>query len=158
MEKNMLTTMLQPSKLTSWGPLGEFRGLTGMTDLIDELFGSRPLTLTPPQAWVPRVDIQETEKEYILTASLPGMRKEDVKVSVEDDVLTLSGERKSDKEEKGKGWVRREIAQGSFQRSFVLPYGTHPEDVKAAYKDGLLTLTLRKTEPAKSRGVNVKVD
>lgn len=160
MEKHAVAVTTKPREL-SVGDLGrEFRSFTGLSDFFDDIFGgwSRPLALAVPQAWAPRVDIQETDKEYILTASLPGLRKEDVKISVEEGVLTLCGESKTDKEEKGKDWVRREISQGSFARSFVLPAGTHPEDIKAAYKDGLLTLTMRKPEQAKSRGVNIKVD
>lgn len=159
MDKHEMTAA-KPRETAAWDPFREFRGLTGMSNLLEDLFlgTGRALTLTPPQAWVPRVDVQETDKEYLLTVSLPGMRKEDVKISVEDGVLTLSGERKTDKEEKGKGWVRREIAQGSFARSFVLPSDTHPEEIKAVYKDGLLTLSLRKAERAKNRGVSVKID
>jgi HSP20 family protein len=112
----------------------------------------------PPKAWIPRADVRETDKEYILDIALPGVKKEDVKVEVKDDVLTVTGEKKSEKEEKGKGWLRRESSYGSFQRSFVLPEGLHPEDVKASNKDGVLTLTMRKPAESKSRGVSIKVD
>lgn len=156
MEKKEMTATAEKPRDLFQG----LRGLTGFTDLFDDIFAdwTRPLTYALPKVWAPRVDIQETDKEYLLTASLPGMRKEDVKISVENGVLSLSGERKTDKEEKGKTWVRRELTEGSFMRSFVLPAGMHPEDVKASYKDGLLTLSLRKPEQPKSRGVSVKID
>ena len=86
------------------------------------------------------------------------MKKEDVKVEVKDDILTITGEKKSEKEEKGKTWLRRESSYGSFQRSFSLPEGLHTEDVKAACKDGVLTLTMRKPAEVKPRGVSIKVD
>ena len=111
-----------------------------------------------PAAWMPRADIRETDKEYILDLSLPGVKKEDVKVEVKDDVLTITGEKKCEKEEKGKNWLRRESSFGSFQRSFVLPEGLHTEDVKASCKDGVLTLTMRKPAEIKRRGVSIKVD
>ncbi len=109
-------------------------------------------------AWMPRADIRETDKEYILEVTLPGVRREDVKVEVKDDVLTITGEKKCEKEEKGKSWLRRESCYGSFQRSFTLPQGLHPEDIKASSKDGVLTLTMRKPAEVKSSGVSIKVD
>ncbi len=81
-----------------------------------------------------------------------------MKVEVKDDILTITGEKKSEKEEKGKTWLRRESSYGSFQRSFSLPEGLHTEDVKAACKDGVLTLTMRKPAEVKPRGVSIKVD
>ncbi|MDX6768380.1 MAG: Hsp20/alpha crystallin family protein [Elusimicrobiota bacterium] len=111
-----------------------------------------------PKAWVPRLDIQETEKDFVLSVALPGVRKEDVRIEVKDDVLTLAGERRHEKEEKGRSWLRRETSYGGFQRSLVLPEGVHPEEVKAAYKDGILTVTIAKPAQARSRGVSVKVD
>ncbi|HAZ09386.1 MAG TPA: heat-shock protein [Elusimicrobia bacterium] len=162
MERNNKSMATAENRETAaWDPMRDLRGLTGMSELFDELFTGigRPIQFpTAPRAWTPRVDIQETEKEYVLTASLPGVRKEDVKVAVEEGVLTIKGERRAEKDEKGKNWVRRETVYGQFQRSFVLPSGIHPEELKASYKDGLLTMTLRKPEAPKSREVNVKVD
>lgn len=111
-----------------------------------------------PAAWIPRADVRETDKEYIIDLSLPGLRKEDVKVEVKDDILTVSGERKSEKEEKGKSWLRRESSYGSFLRSFALPEGLHSEDIKASCKDGVLTLSMRKPSQVKTRGISIKVD
>lgn len=138
-----------------WDP---FPGMTTpLSGLLEDFF--MPMRMPPmPKTWAPRLDIQETDKEYVLTAALPGVRKEDVKVEVKDDVLTISGERRMEKEEKGKAWLRKETSYGYFQRSLVLPDGVHPEEVKALQKDGLLTVTIAKPAHAKSRGVNVKVD
>ena len=139
-------------------PLKEFR-LLPFGGLLEDVFAplrtNRPAF---PAAWMPRTDIRETEKEYILDISLPGVRKEDVKVEVKDDVLTVTGEKRSEKEEKGKTWLRRESSYGSFLRSFELPEGLHTEDVKASCKDGVLTLTMRKPTEVKTRGVSIKVD
>jgi HSP20 family protein len=79
-------------------------------------------------------------------------------VEVKDNILTVTGEKKSEKEEKGKTWLRREASYGSFLRSFELPEGLHTEDVKATCKDGVLTLTMRKPAEVKSRGVSIRVD
>lgn len=136
------------------------RGLPVLSDLIGDFFSALPMarTLAVPKAWVPRVDVHETEKSYVITASLPGVKKDDVKISVENGMLTLSGERRQEKEEKGKNFLRRETQYGAFERSFMLPEAIHPEQIKAGHSDGLLTITLPKPEHKKSRGVNVKVD
>ena len=138
----------------TWDPFRDFRGAT---DILGDLFAPAR-SLEAPRAWLPNVDVHETEKEYVITASLPGVKKEDVKVALENGVLTLSGERKTDKEEKDKDWLRRETTYGSFRRSFIVPDGIHPEEIKAIQKDGILTVTLSKPAQVKSRGVSVKVE
>lgn len=146
--------MMQRPDTEHWHPMRDLRSVTDM--LADLLSPSRELAAS--RAWMPRVDVQETEKEYVITASLPGVKKEDVKVRFENRVLTISGERRAEKEEKDKGWLRRETQYGSFERSFAVPEGVHPEEVKAKHKDGLLTLVLPKPAQAKSRGLDVKVE
>lgn len=131
----------------------------GLTSLIDELFAPmRPPAAVLPKGWLPRVDVQETEKEYVLSAALPGVRKEDVRVDVRDGVLTIIGERRSEKEEKGKTWLRKETSYGAFERSFVLPDGTHPEEVRAGHKDGVLTISMPKPAETKHKGVRIAVE
>jgi HSP20 family protein len=131
-----------------------------LKDLFEDIFEGLPRLRMPvlPRAWTPRVNIKETEKEYVITAAIPGVKKEDVKITVEDGVLYITGEHKEEKEEKGKTYLRQEMSYGSFQRSFVLPAGLHPEDVKATQKDGMLTVRLPKLEPPKAKGVYIKVD
>lgn len=108
-------------------------------------------------AWMPRADIRETDHEYILEVALPGVGKEDVKVDITDDVLTVSGERRRPRGE-GRGvWLRRESSYGAFLRSFTLPEGLHTEDVKARCRDGVLTLSLRKPPEFKSRGMSIEI-
>jgi len=152
--------MKQEARTKSAGPLGEFRAFAGAADIFDDLFGKFPAFRfpVPPREWTPRANIQETDKEYILSCALPGIKKEDVGIKVENGVLTISGEHREEKEEKGKNWLRQEISCGSFHRSFLLPVGTHPEEVKAVHKDGVLTVTLPKPAQEKSRGVSVRVE
>jgi Molecular chaperone (small heat shock protein) len=107
--------------------------------------------------WSPLVDIVEDEKEYLIKAELPEMRKEDVRLTVEDEVLTISGERKFEKEEKGRKHHRIERAYGSFVRSFSLPEDADGSNVTADYKDGVLHVHLSKSEKAKPKSIEIKV-
>src|SRR5205085_10902516 len=107
--------------------------------------------------WMPVADITEDEKEYLIRAELPDLKKEDVKVTVENGVLTISGERKFEKEEKKKKYHRVERAYGRFVRSFTLPDDADANGVKAEFKDGMLTVHLPKNEKAKPKQIEVKV-
>ena len=107
--------------------------------------------------WAPLADIIEDDKKYIVKAELPEVKKEDVKVTLEKGVLTISGERKFEKEEKNKKYHRVERAYGSFERSFVLPEGTTPDKLTADYKDGVLKVHLPKSVEAKANPLEVKV-
>ena len=107
--------------------------------------------------WLPLVDITEDDKQYLIKAELPEVRKDDVKVTVENGVLTLSGERKFEKEEKEKKYHRIERAYGSFTRSFTVPDDADDTKVSAEFKDGLLTVRLAKNEKARPKSIEVKV-
>jgi HSP20 family protein len=107
--------------------------------------------------WSPLVDIIEDEKQFLIRAELPDMKKEQVKLTVENDVLTISGERKYEKETTGHKHHRIERADGSFMRSFSLPENTDGSKMSADYKDGMLTVRLPKSEKAKSKAIEVKV-
>jgi len=107
--------------------------------------------------WMPTVDISETDHAYVIKAELPEVKREDVKVRVEEGVLTLSGERRQEKEEKGKKYHRVERSYGSFVRSFALPESVDENGVQAEYKDGVLSLHLPKAEKAKPKAIEVKV-
>ena len=108
--------------------------------------------------WSPRVDISETDKEFVIKAEIPDVKKDDVKVSVDNGVLTLKGERKQEKEEKGKKFHRVERYYGSFTRSFTLPDNVDETKIKASFKDGMLNLQIPKTAEAKPKAIEVKVD
>jgi HSP20 family protein len=107
--------------------------------------------------WSPLVDIEESEKEYLVKAELPEIKKDDVKVTVENGVLTIAGERKFEKEEKGKKYHRIERSYGTFVRSFMLPEDVDGTNVSAEYKDGVLHVHLPKAEQAKPKVIEVKV-
>jgi HSP20 family protein len=108
--------------------------------------------------WAPRVDIAETEKAFVIKAEIPEVKKEDVKVIVDNGVLTIRGERKQEKEEKGKKFHRVERYYGSFTRSFTLPDNVDETKIKATFKDGMLNLQIEKTEEAKPKTIEVKVE
>ena len=108
--------------------------------------------------WVPRVNIAETEKAFEIKAEIPEVNKEDVKVTVHNGVLTIQGERKQEKEEKGKKFHRVERLYGSFTRSFTLPDNVDETKISALFKDGILNLQIQKTEEAKPKSIEVKVE
>ena len=113
-----------------------------------------PLAVTE---WSPLVDISEDDKEYRIKAELPEVKREDVKVTAEAGTLTIMGERRFEKEEKGRKYHRMERAYGSFGRNFSLPDDASPGKVSAEFKDGILTVHLVKDEKAKPQQVEIKV-
>jgi len=108
--------------------------------------------------WSPRVDIAETDKAFVIKAEIPEVKKEDVKVTVDNGVLSICGDRKQEKEEKGKKFHRVERYYGSFCRSFTLPENIDEGGIKASFKDGMLNLDIPKTEETKPKTVEVKVE
>lgn len=147
--------------ITRWDP---FKELEDMQSRLSTLFGRAPMRKNGEKEeamtiaeWAPLVDISEDDKEYLIKAELPDMKKEDIKLTVHDDVLTITGERKYEKEEKGKKYHRVERAYGSFMRSFTLPDDADASKVVADYKDGLLKVHLPKSEKAKPKSIEVKV-
>lgn len=105
----------------------------------------------------PAVDISETPQQYDIRAEIPGMKKEDVKVSVNKNVLTISGEKKEEKKTEDKKYHRMESYYGSFQRSFVLPDGIKGDKVTADFKDGVLAVVVPKSEETKEKTIDIKV-
>ena len=103
------------------------------------------------------VDIQETDTEYLVKAELPEVRKEDAKVTLENGVLTLQGERKQEKEEKGKKFHRIERSYGTFLRTFTMPLDADESKVAADFKDGILRVHLPKMEKPRPKAIEVKV-
>jgi HSP20 family protein len=138
-----------------------FREMEEMSDRLNRLFGTstRPngkemLTVAD---WAPVVDIQETDQEYLVKAELPEIKKEDVKVTVEDGVLAIQGERKQEKEEKGKKFHRIERSYGTFLRTFTVPADAEETKVAADFKDGVLRVHLPKAEKPRPKAIEVKV-
>jgi HSP20 family protein len=147
--------------ITRWEP---FKELEALENRLATLFGRAPVrkdvgkeeAMTVAE-WAPLVDIAEDDKEYLIKAELPEVKKEDVRVTVQNDVLTITGERKFEKEEKDKKYHRVERAYGSFTRSFTLPEDANPAKVNAEFKDGVLKVHLAKSEKAKPKSIEVKV-
>ena len=139
-----------------------FRELEQMSARLNSLFGR---TAGSPAengvdgfiAWTPAIDVQETDAEYLIKADLPEIARNDVKVGIDDGVLTVEGERKQEKEEKGKKFHRVERSYGSFMRTFALPENVDDARLTAEYKDGVLHVRLPKTERAKPKAIAVKV-
>jgi HSP20 family protein len=151
------------TQITRWNP---FKEMDQMQKRMASLWNWEPFRIpTSGQEealtvaeWVPNVDIVEDEKEFVIKAELPEMKREEVKVTVDDNVLTISGERRQEKEEKNKRYHRIECEYGSFTRSFTLPPGTLGDKVAAEFKDGVLRVHLPKdTKAAVGKSVEIKV-
>lgn len=107
--------------------------------------------------WTPTADISETDKEYLIKADLPEVKKEDVKVMLEDGVITISGERRHEKEHKDSNEIRVESFYGTFSRSFSLPDNIDPKGVRAETKDGVLRVHIPKTQAAAAKPIPIEV-
>lgn len=146
--------------LIKWDP---FRELEDVSSRLNRIFG-RPALRTGSENemvamadWMPSVDISETDEGYQIKGEIPGVRKEDVKVTIQNGMLTIQGERKQEKEEKNKKFHRVECSYGSFMRSFRLPEDADESAVKAEFKDGMLNVSLPKSAKAKPKSINVTV-
>lgn len=148
--------------LARWNPFREMEDMHGrLFDLFKNTQAARvgngeQESLTVSE-WTPLVDITEDDKEYLIKAELPEVKKEEVKVTVENGLLTITGERKIEKEEKGKRYHRVERAYGSFVRSFSLPDDADGNKVNAEFKDGVLRVHVAKSEHARPKQIEVKV-
>jgi HSP20 family protein len=151
--------------LVRWDP---FRELEEFSSRLNRFFAkeARPWYLPSAEAskelmtfaeWAPAVDIKETPEEYLIKAELPGIDKNDVKVTLKEGVLTLSGERKLEKEEKGEKYHRVERGYGKFVRSFTLPAEIDDKKLLADYKGGVLFVHLPKSPAAMPKAIEVKV-
>jgi HSP20 family protein len=150
--------------LTRWDPLAE---LTSLQDRLNQLFshtsaplgrlgrGAEPSLAMP--SFVPAVDVYEDEHNITLTAEVPGIEEKDLNITVENGVLTLSGERKIENEETKENFQRIERSYGRFGRSFTLPPSVDAEDVKAEFANGVLKITLAKRAEAKPKQVKIEV-
>jgi len=151
----------QMNALKRWNRLKDLEAFQhGLDSLLGHSSLHRPEGQEEPMAvveWSPLVDISEDDKEYLIKAELPDVKKEDVKVTAQEGTLTIMGERKFEKEEKGKKYHRIERSYGSFARSFSLPDDASPAKVSAEFKDGVLTVHLVKDEKAKPQQVEVKI-
>ncbi len=153
----MMTTTRRPTERAN--EMAALRGRLGR--LVDEAFGAWPAQWengTIGSAWVPPVDVFESQDQIKLVAELPGVRPEDVKISLENNVLTLRGEKQQIAEEQTERVHRYERAYGTFERTFTLPSTVDAEQIEANYKDGVLTVTLPKVERARPREIPVRTN
>ena len=143
--------------LIKWEPLREFE------DLFDRYSKSvgwpvaRAQDLITTGEWSPRVDITEKKNEFLIKAEIPEVKKEDVKVSMDNGVLTIQGEKKQEEEEEGEQYHRIERFYGSFMRSFSLPENIDVNHIQATYKEGVLNLHIPKTAESRPKAIEVQV-
>jgi HSP20 family protein len=151
---------------TGLAPFRGFRNLLGtepvyslqqrFNRLFEEMFpfATEPISMA---GWSPSCDIYETDNEIVVKAEIPGVKKENIKLSMQDNVLTLTGERKFEEETKKENYMRVERGYGKFTRSFSLPSYVDAKKISAEFKDGLLEVKLPKSEEAKPREVEIKI-
>jgi len=143
-----------------WNP---FKEMDELQNRLNHFFGTPTPTRAndeesmAPARWAPLVDIVEDEKEYLIKAELPEIKKDDISVKVEKGILAGTGERKCEKEENGKKYHRVERSYGHFTRTFSLPDDADAEQVKAEFKDGVLLVHVQKAEKAKPKQIEVSV-
>jgi HSP20 family protein len=146
--------------LVKWDP---FKELEEASNRLNRLFSRAPARTESNQEmlamadWSPSVDIIETDTAYLIKGEIPGVNKADVKVSIEDGMITLRGERKQEKEEKNKKFHRIERSYGSFLRSFRMPDDVDETAIKAEFKDGMIGITLPKSAKTKAKAIEVSV-
>ncbi|MFZ1081900.1 MAG: Hsp20/alpha crystallin family protein [Candidatus Kryptoniota bacterium] len=144
-------------EISAWTP---FRDLVNMQREVGHLFGSLFADVDGTgnfvASWSPRTDVIENKEAYVIKAELPGVNRSDVKITLNENVLTIKGEKKQEKEENEKNFHRVERSYGSFERSFTLPIGVKSDKIDAAYKDGILTIILPKAEETTPKEIEVK--
>ena len=147
--------------LIRWEPARELQTIQQeMNRLFGSFFDDPVAVDTNDQTvrrWIPPMDLVEQGDEFVLRADLPGVGEDDVKIELEDNVLTISGERRSEHEERKEGYYRVERASGSFSRSLTLPEGVDPEAVKAHFENGVLEVRVPKPEQRKPQRVAINV-
>lgn len=144
--------------LVRWDPFSDIDSL--FNRMLPSTFSRRPrLALGDMDVeWSPTADISETDKEYLIRAELPAVKKEDVSVSVTGNTITIEGERKQRKEDKDEKSIRVESFHGTFTRSFQLPDDVNVDKIRCEDKDGVLTVHLPKTETEKQQPKRIKVE
>jgi HSP20 family protein len=146
--------------LIRWEPVAELNTIQNEMNRLFNTFFDQPNAQGRTGAsrrWIPAMDLVESDDHYVLRADLPGMSDEDVNVQLEDNVLTISGERKSAHDQQQEGYYRLERASGSFSRSLTLPDGVDPDGVQAHFDRGVLEITIPKPEQKKPRQVQISL-
>ncbi|MBD3404252.1 Hsp20 family protein [candidate division GN15 bacterium] len=142
----MKSLMKRPEQKSRW-----------LDPIFEDFFSAPSLFNRWDYEYSPRVNIRETEDQLAMTFEIPGMNKDDIKVRINDNVLSVSGTREDKHEDKDGSWIRREIMSGSFCRQFTLPNTVDTNSVNAEYRDGVLEITLEKREEAKPKEIDIAV-
>jgi HSP20 family protein len=146
--------------LIRWEPVAELNTIQNEMNRLFNTFFDQPGAAGRAGAnrrWIPPMDLLESDDHYVVRADLPGLSDDDVSVQLEDNVLTISGERKSEHEQQQNGYYRLERASGSFSRSLTLPEGVDPDKVQASFERGVLEITIPKPEQRKPRQVQISL-
>lgn len=145
------------TSLTRWNPVtrSPWLGRDPFVQFMDSFFNGEPSQEVSNRDWSPAVDIRENEDAFLVHAELPGLSKDDVEITLENNVLKLSGERRFEKDVDEKEYHRVERAYGTFTRAFSLPSRVDSNGVKASFADGVLTITVPKVEEAKPRKISI---
>ena len=148
--------------LVRWEPVRELTSLQHEMNRLFNTFFDAPITASeggngPSRRWMPAMDLVETEEHFVLRADLPGLTQDDVKLEIEDSVLTVSGERKIEHEVKKGGFYRVERGTGTFSRSLTLPDGVNADAIEASFEHGVLEVRIPKPEERKPRRVQIAV-
>lgn len=145
--------------LIRWEPVAELNTIQTEMNRLFNTFFDQPSSSGRGGArrWIPAMDLVETADHYVLRADLPGLSDEDVNVQLEDNVLTISGERKAENEQRQEGYYRLERASGAFSRSLTLPEGVDPDGVTAHFDRGVLEIAIPKPEQKKPRQVRINL-
>jgi HSP20 family protein len=144
--------------LIRWEPVRELNTIQNEMNRLFNTFFDAPAPANGPalsRRWIPAMDLVESDDDFVLRADLPGLSEDDVNIELEDNVLTISGERKAEHEERKEGYYRVERASGSFSRSLTLPEGIDPEKVQANFDRGVLEVRIPKPEQRKPRKVSI---
>lgn len=143
---------------TSWNPLHDFFP-TRIDRVFDNVFGNQGVARSAANnTWAPPVDVIDAEDRVEFRAEVPGISENDVQVSVNENVLTIKGEKKSESEDKNAGYHRVERSYGQFQRSFRLPKNLRTDDIDASFKSGVLTIAVPKSEKEEAKQIPIRTE
>ena len=142
--------------IVRWEPLRELNSLQHeMNRMFNTVFGDQPGGNGGTRRWIPAMDLLETGDHFVLRADLPGLSQDDVNIELEDNTLTVSGERKAEHTERQEGYYRVERAFGAFSRSLTLPRGVNSDEISAQFDNGVLEIRIPKPEESKPRRISI---
>ena len=145
-------------EISPWRPFEFEKMRKEMDRLWDSFFGERPLARIWEREWRPFVDLSETKDNFVVKAEVPGMDAKDMNISLTGDVLTIKGEKKQEKEEKEEDHHLIERSYGAFSRSVRLPVEVESDKIEASYRNGILKITIPKSEKVKAKEVKIKIE